>query len=238
MESSHGGKIRLYQDLYMQYSRLAFTHPQDRPVAIAGLEQRLITNFGVQGGFGLFENSRVPGELRRSLLWHRAADVDSLEPISFKGHRGLAAGATRPPTWSWMAYEGGIEYLDLPFGQIDWEKDDILATGTWSDKDGTGATVGLSVNARSINTETLSGALGERIVLDAPNKTNRPFTCVVLGKLLEPEKPVSDRTHFVLLVTRASLAARREQIYHRVGVGSVPGSRIELDGPAARGKIV
>ncbi|ROW13657.1 hypothetical protein VPNG_04583 [Cytospora leucostoma] len=238
MESSHGGKIRLYQDLYMQYSRLAFTHAQDRPVAIAGLEQRLITSFGVQGGFGVFENSKAPGELRRSLLWHRAADVNSLEPINFRGHRGLAAGSTGPPTWSWMAYEGGIEYLDLPFGQVEWEKDDILSMGTWSGKDGTAVTVGLSVNARNINTEPLTGVSGEKIVFDVPNKTNRPFKCVVLGRTMEPEKHVANRTHFVLLVTRASPAARGEQVYHRVGVGAVPGSCIELDGPAARGKIV
>ncbi|KAK7734705.1 hypothetical protein SLS53_007810 [Cytospora paraplurivora] len=238
MESSRGGKIRLYQDLYMQYSRLAFTQPQDRPVAIAGLEQRLITSFGVQGGLGVFENRKAPGELRRSLLWHRAADVDSLEPINFRGHRGLAAGTRGPPTWSWMAYEGGIEYLDLPFGQVEWEKDDILATGTWSGKDGTAATVGLSVIARTIDTTTLTGEPGERIVFDVTNKKNRLSECVVLGRMLEPEKPVANRTHFVLLVTRASPAAHGEQIYHRVGVGSVPGTCIELDGPAARGKIV
>lgn len=186
MESPHGGQIRLYRDLYMQYSRLAFTQSQGRPVAIAGLEQRLITSFGVQRGGGGSASSRTaesPEICGAVLLWHRAADVDSLEPISFRGHRGLAAGATGPPAWSWMAYEGGFEYLDLPFGQVGWEKDDILAAGTWSDKDGAAATVGLSVNARSINTDTLTGALGERIVFfDAPNKTNRPFTCCRLGE--------------------------------------------------------
>lgn len=135
------------------------------------------------GGSASSRTAESPEICGAVLLWHRAADVDSLEPISFRGHRGLAAGATGPPAWSWMAYEGGVEYLDLPFGQVGWEKDDILAAGTWSDKDGAAATVGLSVNARSINTDTLTGALGERIVFfDAPNKTNRPFTCCRLGE--------------------------------------------------------
>ncbi|ROW10439.1 hypothetical protein VMCG_01821 [Cytospora schulzeri] len=237
MESSHGGKIRLYQDLYMQYSRLAFTHQQDRPVAIAGLEKRLIHNFGVRGGFGIFDGDD-PGQLRRSLLWHRASDVATLEPIDFMSDRGLASGTKAPPTWSWMAYKGGIEYLDLPFGQVEWEEGDVLPVGTWNSKEGSASDLGLSVVARSFNANVATAA-GE-FIYDVPGQTSglsAALKCIVLGRLQSRQS--STRTHFVLLVTTGSSpVARGGKVYHRVGVGSVPGSWIQLDGPAKIGRML
>jgi hypothetical protein len=50
----------------MQYSRLLFSRIEDRPIAIAGLEKRLIGAFGTQGGFGVF--AAPDGLLQRSLL--------------------------------------------------------------------------------------------------------------------------------------------------------------------------
>lgn len=61
--STKGSQIRLYESLYRQYSTLQFTKAYDRPIAIAGLEQRLIRAFGKPGGFGVFNRY-----FRRSLL--------------------------------------------------------------------------------------------------------------------------------------------------------------------------
>src|SRR5215469_7798924 len=80
--STNGGRIRLYESLYKQYSRLQFSRDYDRPIAIAGLEQRLIRAFDTQGGYGVFE--RYFG---RSLLWQRDSDVARMEKIDFPGEQ-------------------------------------------------------------------------------------------------------------------------------------------------------
>lgn len=229
----------------MQYSRLAFTHPQDRPVAIAGLEKRLINSADFKGRFGIF-NGNTPGQLRRSLLWHRASKVPSLEMINFRGARGWAAGATAPPTWSWMAYMGEIQYLDPPFSSVEWERDDILPVESWGNSDGSAGDVGLSVLAREFEPGAATAGPDPKIILDIPPKTDGPrppLQCVVLGRQKpsqqQAQEPVSSRTYFVLLVTpRASPVARNGQVYHREGVGSVPGSWIKLDDSAVMGNML
>ncbi|KAJ4182755.1 hypothetical protein NW755_010252 [Fusarium falciforme] len=87
-----GLKIELFQDLYVRYSKLALTFPLDRPVAIRGLENRLLNAFDTTGG----------GESMRRIA-HSGG-----EPV---------------PSWSWMAYDGAIDYVSAPGGQISWSHD-------------------------------------------------------------------------------------------------------------------
>jgi len=94
-----GERIIFFQDLYKQYSRLAFTRWEDRPIAIAGLQNRLIYDLKTQGGFGIFDDGQ--SLLRRSLLWQRGKDEHVLRNITFPPERNISI-----PTWSWMAYEG------------------------------------------------------------------------------------------------------------------------------------
>ena len=242
IESSHGGKIRLYQDLYMQYSRLAFTRQSDRPVAIAGLEKRLIQSFGVHGGLGVLvqsgtSNDRL-GMLRRSLLWHRSIDEKSLEPIDF-GDFGITAPL---PTWSWMAYSGGIGYLDVPFGEIDWEAKELRSPwaaeedGGWYSSDGVGV-VEISAIARDFDRKAIEGRNDARVMYDIPSTTTdwaaEEVKCVVLGK--QKSAATSDRLLenqrcwiMVVLVSTAQTHAGKS-LCRRVGVGCVPRKLINLD---------
>jgi hypothetical protein len=96
-------KIQLYQDLYERYSNLALSVKTDRPIAIKGLETRLIRTFETVGGYGIFDLY-----LHRGLLWQRSGDT--LDRITSRGER--------VPSWSWMAYEGGIRYMDVPLGGV------------------------------------------------------------------------------------------------------------------------
>ncbi|KAK4212327.1 hypothetical protein QBC37DRAFT_483945 [Rhypophila decipiens] len=137
MSASKGERILRYQDFYRNYSRLGLTRDHDRPVAIAGLQSRLLKAFGTEGGFGIFdEGPFLRGHLGRSLLWVRGDDVEALEEIDFPVTLGTITLSSRaqddnastsrdlpgpPPSWSWMAYNGGIDYLDLEFDGIDWE---------------------------------------------------------------------------------------------------------------------
>lgn len=226
----------------MLYSRLEFSHEYDRPIAIAGLEKRLVRNFCAHGGFGVLDDDG-PGMLRRSLLWCRGSDQHSLEKITFGGDEQLqvAYEMPAPPSWSWMAYKGGIEYLSLPFGEVEWEEVDILSPpawanplpGTWYSSDpGTGPTV-LSVIAKEFEVGD-TGGLNERIIYDTPKSSGSwsGLKCVVLGRTRKPGQEVRDSTHYVLLVMpKPNQVSGGGTLYERAGVGYMPGYRIQLDQP-------
>lgn len=254
IESSRGGKIRLYQELYSQYSRLAFTRQEDRPLAIAGLEKRLIHSFKVRGGFGVLDDAAL-GLLRRSLLWHRAPDTARLETIDFCRASGLLAvtsSVSSPPTWSWMAYKGAIMYMDAPFGRVEWEGEDVCspwsssAVGTWSySGDRPNDTLVLRVNSRAFEARAAGGPGEASIILDAPIVTDKPgagLRCVVLGRMKSLQGSPDDRIHFVLLVKlegSQSVAAGSSgsRTFRRMGIGRMPGNWIRWDEPVISGQV-
>lgn len=235
--SSTGSQTRLYQDLYMEYSRLGFTHQQDRPVAIAGLEQRLIQSFGVHGGFGVLDD-RNPGLLRRSLLWHRAQETASLGEIDF------AAPGAAPPTWSWMAYTGAIDYLELPFGQVEWERTEILSpwasspVGRRYSSDDSAGTASLSVLARDFVTDPDVAQEDVNVILDTSSVVVwSDLKCVVLGRSKGPLTDLGTRTHFVLLVAASKARRGRDVQFRRMGIASMPGIYINQEQLGTLGKI-
>lgn len=230
----------------MLYSRLAFSHQKDRPIAIAGLEKRLIQSFGVHGGFGVLDDDG-PGLLRRSLLWCRGSDEASLDRISFGGsdRAQVTHEVPPPPSWSWMAYQGGIDYLNLPFGKVEWDQVDILSPwtssqpGTWYSSDPGSALTGLSVLVRDFESGDVVRS-NERIIYDTPKSSGSwpGLKCVVLGRTLNPEQDVRDSTHYVLLVkSKLPQVGRGGPFYERAGVGYMPGHRIQLDEPGMLARV-
>jgi hypothetical protein len=226
---SKGARIRLFQILYQQYSRLGFSVSTDRPVAIAGLETRLINAFDTSGGFGLFERY-----LGRSLLWTRATDVPRLAKIHFQ-----PAQSNPVPSWSWMAYEGAISFLDPPFGKIEWTVDvefrapDYSSGGTPPSRTSrgrmssnrNGRRTELRVVARPFDgaaavvsraTDLLSG-----IVWDDPTASHDhgQLRCVVIGRLASESGAPADpaQKHWVLVVREL-----RAGLFERVGAGYLP----------------
>lgn len=220
----------------MQYSRLAFTREYDRPIAIAGLEKRLIQSFGVHGGFGIFDDEGL-GMLRRSLLWHRGAGEPSLRMIDF-GDSGNAP----PPSWSWMAHSGGIEYLDLPFAEIDWERKEILspwspqAVGVWYSSDYVGV-VELNAIARDFNCSAMDEGEDSKIIYDVDDTevvddSGEKLKCVVMGTLKSKgtaDRQIGNRRHYIMLVRiTESRESSGSMPCKRIGAGYVPGRMIDL----------
>ncbi|GAW14723.1 hypothetical protein ANO14919_041260 [Xylariales sp. No.14919] len=103
--------------LFQQYSSLLFTNPTDRPIAVSGIQRRLLEAFGTRGGYGVFDEDVKTGQLgllRRSLLWHRAVDREGnsrLSRIEFSAAERPDSAAPVVPSWSWMAYTGEISFL-------------------------------------------------------------------------------------------------------------------------------
>ncbi|KAH8647683.1 hypothetical protein BX600DRAFT_518111 [Xylariales sp. PMI_506] len=249
MNSSRGGQIKLYQDLYMQYSRLAFSRISDRPIAIAGLEKRLLQSLHIGGAFGVFDDRQ--SYLNRSLLWHRGSDFDSLRPIQFPAD--LRAGPLPPvPSWSWMAYEGGIDYLEPPFLEVEWEKQELRAP-SWPPIEGWeaeqpeqssmvaaeeathggvglfGAVPLLSAVVRDFDVPLAPNKRAVDIIYDQPDRfksgkeRSESLKCVVVGKLKKSVRE-EDRRHYVLIV--APRSGEPGGVYERVGAGYMTASCI------------
>ncbi|KAK4443014.1 HET-domain-containing protein [Podospora aff. communis PSN243] len=227
--TDRGEKIRFYEDLYGQYSRLQFTHITDRSIAIAGLEQRMARDLGAQGRFGIFHDGQ--SLLPRSLLWRRGKEEAALLRILPGSGR---EGSYNPhvPSWSWMAYGGGIDFFDLPLGGVDWRVQEI--------QDPWGEGNGLSVLARRFKGMPASSA-GQQdfeIVLDAGGEGDgmlegwKDWRCVVVGskrarKGQTATMPSDERTHYFLVITpRKKDLDGDEAVYERMGVGKMAGKFI------------
>lgn len=246
MEASHGGRIRLYQDLYTKYTRLSLTYETDRPIAIAGLEKRLIRSFQVSGGFGILDGAGS-GLLRRSLLWCRAPDVGRMEMINFQSVKRHDSLLSPPPTWSWMAYKGAIKYLEVPFDGVEWEDDEIHSpwsgrpAGTWTySRDHSIYRPALIVTAHAFDAQA-SYEEGDAIILDDPANwvaLASVIKCVILGRRKsEGQESQENILHYVLLVVPVDSKGLQESFaYRRVGVGRIRGSLISTPGLSTPGR--
>ncbi|VBB71451.1 Putative protein of unknown function [Podospora comata] len=246
LTSSKGGKIRLYESLYKTYSRLQFTRAYDRPIAIAGLEQRLVAAFDTRGGYGIFD--RVPF-FGRSLLW-TCEEPGGMRRIEFP-KEGLGRYRV-PPSWSWMAYTGAIGFMDLPFEGVHWLEDDIRSpwgSAVWEmslDTSGSGNSTASSMwhTGRTDQDNNLSGK-GRRLVVglkvaekkikwDAGQRHTgindaKELRVVAVGRRKsKSNKPARALEHHVLVVVGIGgcTDSGGRRIYERVGVGSLPGDWI------------
>ncbi|KAK0732546.1 hypothetical protein B0T21DRAFT_369182 [Apiosordaria backusii] len=249
MTSSKGGRIRLYESLYKTYSRLDFTRAYDRPIAIAGLELRLVTAFETRGGYGIFDRMPFFG---RSLLW-TCEEPTGMKRIDFP-KEGLGRYRV-PPSWSWMAYTGAIGFMDLPFEGVHWLEDEVRSpwgTAVWEirlETSGSGSSVASSMwhTGRTDQDNNLTGkgrrlveelnVAEEKIRWDAGKRPasvcdGKELRVVTVGRRKsKANKPATALEHHVLVVMeiggRTDSGGRRR--YERVGVGSLPGRWITLD---------
>lgn len=225
----------------MQYSRLEFSRDHDRPIAIAGVESRLWKAYGTKGGYGIFDDGLGNGLFHRSLLWQRGDDQPSpgLSTIAFPPESHHAV-----PTWSWMAYSGGIDYLDPLFGETEWEKTDVHPPWTrkhqvsaFAETSRHDAVTELVVTVRDYDT-TKALVHEMKLVYDSDEVRSdgaRP-QCVVIART-RPRGSIQDARHYVLIVVSANMrSSDSHKIYKRIGAGYMLGKHIQLekDGISAR----
>lgn len=230
MSATKGEKIVRYQDLYKKYSRLGLSKSYDRPIAIDGIQNRLLEAFKTRGGFGVFDDGVSRGLLRRGLLWHRGFDEGKLSRIEFPSDR-----ATEVPSWSWMAYTGGIDYLELEFDGVDWE--DLQSP--WTGQGGLaartmdrGGNIALGATVRDFDLGKASEGEGV-LIFDTPGSSEKlELQCVVLGRQ-KGDQVWSEKTHYLLVVTPTTSNRHGTKIYKRVGAGYLPGRCIAAKGLTA-----
>lgn len=204
----------------------------DRPIAIAGLEKRIIRDLKAQGGFGVFDDGR--SLFQRSLLWQRGSKVPPMAKIP-------SSTSLPVPTWSWMGYDGGIDFVDLPLGGVHWSTDAIKSPwategpDTWHTGDGK-EFVELKAWARLFELKTTELAAPEDIDLvwdshDTVDLENKDLMYVVVGREKKSSFDIEAMAHFILIITRFKESLRSKTgnaVCERVGVGRVKGKYLDL----------
>jgi hypothetical protein len=107
MKRSRAAQVELFQSLFADYSNFGLTEVTDRPIAIDSLAMALAKAFNTNVRYGIFERY-----LHKSLLWQRSQDI----PM----RRIFYAAGEAPPSWSWMAYHGHIEYSKIQ--DVEWDR--------------------------------------------------------------------------------------------------------------------
>ena len=105
LDSGYQRTMEFIHFLFEDYSKRDLTKKTDRAIAISGLEASIARTLRCQSRYGIFERY-----LHRNLLWQ--ASDNKMERIMYKNQK--------VPSWSWMAYNGGIQFMDIPFGTVDW----------------------------------------------------------------------------------------------------------------------
>ena len=199
---------------------MALSFKVDRPVAIRGLEKRLIRTLETVGGYGVFDCF-----LHRCLLWQRSGDT--LARISFSKYRYRSI-----PSWSWMAFDGGIRYMDVPGGEVSWAKDIPSPFKAGNVETGIEGQPHLEIEAPVF--DIVEGE-ARGLIFDEPSRRLvGPTKCVIIGS--NDEMKVNENgLNYILIVTSTNEDAMG--VYERVGVGVLENRQIVLDQPGATVRI-
>jgi hypothetical protein len=120
------------------------------------------------------------------------------------------------PSWSWMAFDGGIDYLRPDFGSYDWEP----IESPWNRDSDKKTDIALLAHAWEYDPQSAGpGELDITFDIDVPS-AQRPAKrmCVVLGRA-KGSLIHDTRRHWVLAIAPTN----QEGIYERIGAGYLPG---------------
>jgi len=198
--------------LFQNYSKRGLTEPTDRRVAASGLEARIAGALHSNSKHGIFEK-----HLHRNLLW-QTSDKRT-KRIAYTNNQEV-------PSWSWMACGGGIEFIEVRFGNVSWVK--ALAFDAERDSAALIADVGKfrdytmkSKGDRCIILDTSThkklGWIRYDIESGAEGSENH---CVVVGRT---EVSSVEQQFYVLVIVPTG----KDGVYRRVGVGMVGTSCVE-----------
>ncbi|EXA30568.1 hypothetical protein FOVG_18055 [Fusarium oxysporum f. sp. pisi HDV247] len=209
--------ISFLQSFLEDYSKRGLTEPTDRAVAISGLAQRIERVLSCQARYGVFKYF-----LHRNLLWQRS-DLEKTERIEYKE-------SDKVPSWSWMAYPGGIKFIE--FDEVDYSRLDLfnklkfdqederaLITDIWTFRD---CHLNREERADTGPYEVLDSGETVRGWAMYDVKHGEGFDnerAVVIGRTGYETSP--ERQEYHILVVRLKAGSKAENEYERVGIGRV-----------------
>lgn len=202
-------RIRLVQHFYSAYSALALSYTSDRAQAVAGLQRRIARAFGSAADYGVLW--RWP---ERTLLWYRATDV--LTRIDYQHC------TAPPPSWSWMAYDGRIAFLEIPFADVEWMGNIQRPLDSTGDVRLRADASWLRVGAAELTERAVLDVQGAEIVEDS-------WRCVLVGKK-RAERGEDNVAHYVLLVRPVfSSSGQPGDLYERIGVATLLAAHLSVE---------
>jgi hypothetical protein len=92
--------------LFENYTICGLIEVTGRCVTTSGLEALISYTIEGERSYGIFQRY-----LHRNLLWHRSNEKKTKRI-------GYEPGIV--PSWSWIAYGGGIQFMEIPIGDMDW----------------------------------------------------------------------------------------------------------------------
>lgn len=202
MASGHNRTVDFVQFLFKKYSKCSLSNESDRDTAISGLVERIKSALDTEGRYGVFRCF-----FSRLLLWKRP-DEEKTDPIVYKGRK--------VPSWSWMAYNGGIDFVsDAPLMVPD--SNDLQFD---TDQEA------LIVKIRHFKHCRLEQKEKEHAIFAEAGRVgslwfdmeaNNQFKyCVVIGMRKDKEED-PQKTYYILAVLKES----QDKLYTRLGVGEV-----------------
>jgi hypothetical protein len=218
---SRAAQIELFQTLFADYSNLGLTQETDRPVAIDSLAMVLAKVFDTDVRYGIFKR-----DLHRSLLWQPSQNIP-MRRISYEVGQA-------PPSWSWMAYHGQIEYLEIR--DVEWDRsvqfaEDKASNAASNPEDGGYA---LEAQVRRLQDCEIKPEGDQKdnevqhLCFDTqPGKVSTEVRCAIMGRETRGED--GKRKYYVLFVTECATQPGCGK-YERVGMGSIQQRFILFDG--------
>ncbi|KAF2181010.1 hypothetical protein K469DRAFT_793617, partial [Zopfia rhizophila CBS 207.26] len=202
--------------LSKDYSKRDLTEETDRCVAISGLEARIARSIGCQSRYGIFQQY-----LHRNLLWQRSNEEKT---------KRIGYVTQTVPSWSWMAYDGGIQFMDIPFGDVDWNdklrfnrkyKHVFNKTGKHALVTDVGVFRNCSLEQKGIGYAILDSSKTERGWIQYDIERSEDLyaeRCVVVGRKSHKDRHRLKNYEYCILVVRPT---SKDDEYERVGVGLI-----------------
>jgi hypothetical protein len=220
LEAGDQRTIEFIQFLSTEYSRRGLTEDTDRCTAISGLENRIAQAKKCESRFGIFQSF-----LHRSLLWQRPKERNT-DRIGYK--------TQIVPSWSWMAYNGSIQFMNIAFGKVEWVRSLRFSKRNryrWFNKKWKPALVADISSFRRCNLEQrgtcyaiLDWDGAERGWIQYDMETHERLDaegCVVVGR--DSLKSDARKRRYYILVVRPT---GMEKEYTRVGAGWIRGDYV------------
>ena len=193
--------MEFIQVLSEDYSRRGLAVETDRCVAISGLVARIARARRCQSRYGIFE-----GYLHRNLLWMRSDE--KVKRIKYT--------TQIVPSWSWMAYDGSIKFMEFSFGCVEWN---VELRFNKKGKDALVTNVGVfrkcSLEQRDTSYAILDSSKAERGWIQYNIEASEDLQaerCVVVGR---ESQWLRNKKYYILVVRPTSVDGE----YTRVGVG-------------------
>ncbi|KAK4223174.1 hypothetical protein QBC38DRAFT_539173 [Podospora fimiseda] len=232
--SGYERTVQFIQFLFVKYSASGITEETDRAIAINSLIIRIEQVLETSSHYGIFQLF-----LSSLLLWKRRQD--SNPPIEYK---------KQVPSWSWMAYSGGIDFILEPTDQfLVPHRDDLCFAD-----DGRALNIkvrnfgeGYRVEENGENYDIMVGTekvgslwldMGDQIQL-------QDCKCILVGTLndeKEDDEEEDARRYYYILVIRGKYEGPnqhkdegkhgnkdRGKKYERIGVGKVQVRLVSID---------